>query len=516
MNIEFDAWLGNKFEEEKHEIVQDSRFHHDIPLQRSVSLDRGIDIVNYLQTIGSDWSGSSIGSTWTVDYDGRESVVEQYRSFEDIPASPYKAKSRRASSDFDSSFGRSLALSMLRDSYKGMDMGSGSLSPQIKKLKWSFSFTNSFDEFKDSKDVQELRPEEKMGTKTRTLRRSHSTESSRSSESNLYFYKKIRSGRQSLLIKRKNLSLRSSYDDFKDVKTDEEDNESDTFRPYFKDISITSWKDDEDDDPEMLEMKDLPVVDEQIRKDSNNFIGSDNKLQGKVDNVETRTTFYRRMSSESAKTNEEEFQNKSLRVRKIGMPKHMPFVGMKKFEMNLRKEVLIKQNLSKFHSCEDILAGNQKLRRRSTEINTVPGLAVLKDSYKLDYSNNMQRLKRSFSQSVRAVPMFVYTNADRAHQASVAKSNYVNPTNTSNIVDVSRNCDCRICTEENDEEDRTSLIRRILRKLFMKIISCKQYGRKLTHWDENNNHLNENEMYICIMHVLKLMLGLWLRHLDHN
>lgn len=195
VDIEFDGWLGNRFEE----TDSRDRFPESL-LQRSVSLDRGIDIAKYLQTIGSDWSGSSVGSTWTVHSD--RGSVEHYRSFEDIPASQSRVRSRRASYDLASS-GRSLALAMLRDSYKGIDMGSGSLSPQIKKLKWSFSYISSFDEFRDAK-VEEERPQEKVAMAfKRPFCRSISTESSKSNDSiDVHFYRRFRSGRQSPQIKK--------------------------------------------------------------------------------------------------------------------------------------------------------------------------------------------------------------------------------------------------------------------------------------------------------------------------
>lgn len=145
-NQEVNTWLGNEYDEKREFDYE--QFQNDIPLQRSVSLGGGIEIFKYLQTVGSDWSGSSVASSWTVDSDN-DRMLEKCRSFEDIPASQNIMKSRRASSDFDYSFNKNLGLSVLRTSYKDLQMETGSISPHIKKLQRMFSFRNTFENFKE-------------------------------------------------------------------------------------------------------------------------------------------------------------------------------------------------------------------------------------------------------------------------------------------------------------------------------------------------------------------------------
>lgn len=400
-NHEVDNWLGNEFDERE----EDRFVSHDLTLQRSISLDGGIDIFNYLQTVGSDWSGSSIASSWTVHSD-RDRMIEQYRSFEDIPASQKRMKSRRASSDFDSAFGRSLAVSVLKDSFKGIDMDSGSISPQIKKLQRTFSFRNSFE-------------------------------------------------------------------DFKSVKT------------------------------ENLEGTD---------RDSDHCI---------------RVPFYRSMIFDTNLPKPDEGISQE-RQRKTGLH------GIFSYQTDLRKEVLIKQNSLNVKSCENISVPKNESRRGSADDKTSIGFSLLKNSYKtckgienIRTASNILKL-RNFSLSPTEIkenlPAIVVTNYESS--SSVAKKE-----NTSNVVDLSRNCDCRICREDESSnssktsirnrdcricrEDvgnrKTSYLSRLLTKLFIKIVSA----RKFICWDENNNY-NESEMYNCLMQVLKLLFGLWLRHLDHN
>lgn len=463
-----------------------------------MSLDRGVEVFNYLQTIGSDWSGSSIGSNWTVS-SGPESV-KRYRSVEDIPAS-HTVKSRRASSDFDSAFGRSLALSVLRDSYRGIDMGSGSLSPQIKKLKLSYSF-RSFEDFKDTKDEDDF-----LETK-RLYFRSASLESSRSNiSSDVEDYRENRSG----ILSQKNVNNSSLQDFTRYKRTSESDNsEIESYKPYFKDMFIQPANTND-----TTSVKHLKSFSYKTPADIATELGSF-KTRKSTDIVDRRKSLYRSISTDSDKTNiDGEMKPTCSRQKKFEMASHLSFVGAQKPSTDLRKEVLIRQNMSNFHSCEDILAkSSKKLRRGSIESKADTGFPSLKDSSKIEYSSDIQLLKKSIPSRATPCNQVIFTDSHRLQATSVAKCENANPTNTSNLVEISRNCDCRICMEE-EREDKKSLIRRILNKLFMKIISCRDYGRKLTYWDENNN-LNENEMYTCIMHVLKLMLGLWLRHLDHN
>ncbi|XP_041972146.1 uncharacterized protein LOC121728102 [Aricia agestis] len=139
---EVTCWLGEFDERDESDETdeEDFRFNHDIPLQRSISLDRGLDIFVYLQTIGSETT-SSATSGWTVSSRGNSELrLEQYRSFEDIPASPV-VKSRHISIDVTNS--KNVALSVLRESYAGIE--ESGVSPQIKKLQKTFSFKNFAD-----------------------------------------------------------------------------------------------------------------------------------------------------------------------------------------------------------------------------------------------------------------------------------------------------------------------------------------------------------------------------------
>lgn len=396
-NQEVDTWLGNEFDEKD----EDDRFvSHDVTLQRSISLDGGIEVFNYLQTVGSDWSGSSVASSWTLHSD-RDRLIEQYRSFEDIPASQIRMKSRRASSDFDSALGRSLAVSVLKDSYS-IDMGSGSISPQIKKLQRTFSFKNAFE---DTKSV------------------GNSTE---------------------------------------------------------------------------------------------NLENTDGDRDSKVG-------FYRNTMFDTKPSQEEGMERE--RQRKTGAH------GILFFQTNLRKEVLKRQNYLNVKSCENLSVPKLKARRGSTDDKNSVGYSQFNDNYnKIDNSRNTLNILKlkNFSRSSSVIEenqqAIVVTNYESS--SSVAKKE-----NTSNVVDLSRNCDCRICREDDSTDSnktsikncdckicrtnvgstKTSYLNRILTKLFIKIVSA----RKLICWDENNNY-NESEMYNCLMQVLKLLFGLWLRHFDHN
>lgn len=487
-----------------------------------MSLDRGVEVLNYLQTIGSDWSGSSVGSTWTVHSYGPESV-QRYRSVEDIPASQYRVRSRRASSDFDSVFGRNLALSVLRDSYRGIDMGSGSMSPQIKKLKWSYSFTKSFDDFKDTNDTEVLRTRKTIFLESKrpySIYKTGSVGSSRSNvSSDVEDYREMRSKSPQIKKLNKNISLRNLVHHKRariDVKSESDDSEVESYKPYFKDISLRPRKASRGHSDKGLETSNLPILVKHLKSLKTPLENASELNSRKNAELVKRRSFNRSISVETGKTNKDnEAECKCSPQRKLGMSSHMSFVGVKKLDTSLRKEVLIRQNMSNFHSCEDILtSSHKKTRRRSIEIKTDIGFASVKDSSKREFSSDIQLLKKSVPLRAKAVSTNTVMDTQRLQATSVAKCININHTNTSNLVEISRNCDCRICTEE-DREDRKSLIRRILNKLFMKIISCRDYGRKLTYWDDNNN-LNENEMYACIMHILKLMLGLWLRHLDHN
>ncbi|PZC80623.1 hypothetical protein B5X24_HaOG214190 [Helicoverpa armigera] len=392
---EFDSWLGNKFEEndEFETGPYDPRFVHDIPLQRSISLDRGIDIFNHLQAIGSE---TSVSSLWTVDSDGRDSLTDRYRSFEDIPTSPYRARSRSASFGVETFSERDLALAVLNESYKGLDAPSGSVSPQVRKLQRCFTFAGSFDSIKDRGPVEVN--EKKIKPKLRLMipNRRNSTSCPVSPE-----------------ISR--------------------------LRSFFPSTAAgdTNISDDEDQVFEVQE----PV--------------------------------YRSMSIEWSQEESKVKQRRS---------------GLQAVTTDLRKKVLVKQG---FKSCEN-LERNQgsQLAKTSKYLNS--NFATL--SRTASFSGNTD------SVTFDTLPTIIISPADSGGVANIS--------NTSNYVEISRNCDCRICREGEGKY----VLRSALSKLFVKIVSCK--SRKL-YWDENNN-LNDSEMYKCVMHVLKLMLGLWLRHLDHN
>lgn len=448
-NQEVDKWLGAKFDE-KDEFDNDPyevRFIHDIPLQRSVSLDCGIDIFNYLQTLGSDYSESIEGSTWTVQSDRDSLVFERYRSFEDIPASQTKVKSRRVSEYDNAFFGRNLTLNVLKDSYKCLDSESGRPSPQVKKLQRSFTFTDFSVDFKEVGKGSNNDVVMELDTKMLEVRE----------DSNEMFLPKA--------IGHISVSLRSSLENLKD-------------------------------------------------KGSHLIPGeSDN------DYLELRYPVYRSISVETKSQEKED--SAVIRQRRVGVI-DKSFVNKK--EMNLRKELLIKRNLTEYKSCENISMPKGNIPRcRSLEMKRESTTPVqLRSSYNLNVDSDetsLLKLKRtySFASSIdrqRVVPTIIISNTDECVDiVNVAKIENSIATNTSNMLDISRNCDCRICTDV--EVGKKCNIRSVLSKLFVKIVSCREYSRKLTYWDENNNW-SENEMYNCIMHILKLMLGLWLRHLNHS
>lgn len=401
---EFDSWLGDKFEEndEYENESYDERFEHDVPLQRSVSLDRGIDIFNHLLAIGSKTSGS-VDSLWTVDSEGRDSMADRYRSFEDIPASPYKGRSRRASFGVETFSERDLALAVLNESYKGLGATSGSVSPQVRKLQRCYTFAGTFDSIKD-RSVENLAPKERPKLRLEIPNRRNSNSCPVSPK-----------------INRVRNFFRNSAENVETDLSDDEDQEFDAQKPFYRSISV-EWN------------------------------------QG---------------------------EGSKLRQRRSGVQDMLT---------DLRRKVLIKQEFKSSENLERV-RGSPELSQSSN---------LLKGSYKDRYSN-LVKLKRNIplpgnTDSNVIVPTIIIS---RAESRSVAKIS-----NTSNYVEISRKCDCRIC----NEGDGRYFVRSVLSKLFVKIVSCN--SRKL-YWDENNN-LNDSEMYKCVMHVLKLMLGLWLRHLDHN
>ncbi|KAM3963855.1 uncharacterized protein ACR2FA_001890 [Aphomia sociella] len=330
-------------------------------------------------------------------------MIEQYRSFEDIPASQYLLKSRRTSSDIDSAFfRRSLALSVLSNSYRGIDMGSGSICPQIKKLQKTYSFTNSFDDFKVSGKNEEY--------------------------------------------EQKNM-----------------EREDEVKKPFYRSISLESGNNKSSDDGE-----------------------------GETANVP--------------------------RQRRIGMARNLSFQGIKNVDEDLRRKVLTKQNSCNFDNYENIISKDRLPRRTTDNRAEFTPMSLIRRGGSLnnmESTSNLRKLNRMISlhhplEYQRSVPTIIISNVDN----DISEAKNEEEINASTLVELSRNCDCRICSEEK-KEDRKSLLSRLLNRLFLKVVSCREYGRKLTYWDENNN-VSEGEMYNCFIHVLKLMLGLWLRHLDHN
>lgn len=394
-NREVDSWLGSKFDE-KEEYEIDFRFKHDIPLQRTISLDRGLDIFNYLQTL-SECSDSSEEVYWTIGSEIDSNLrLEQYRSFEDIPVSP-KVKSRHISVDVTNLYGNSTALSVLRDSYKGLECDSGSVTklPQIKKLQKAYSFKN-FDEYRESR--------------------------------------------------------KSSAEHLERVQT-----EVDMHR------------------------------------------------------LEVRVPIYRSVSYDG-RNKSDDAENRNIRQRRFGVTTN---VWQESSNNSLRKEVLIKQNLTHFKSCDDVYKVKEYSRCNSNEgiDTTLKGI-----KYDTEAINNLRKLKRTYSTIIpklkeRKLPKIVVTEV--ASSDSIASNETDNVIDSSNLVGVDRNCDCRICSE-GEREQSQSFLGRNLQKIFMKIVSYKDYGRNLICWEDDNNNYNESEMFNCFIQLLKMLLGLWLRHFDHK
>lgn len=391
-----DAWLGSEFDE-KREFETDFRFEHDIPLQRSISLDRGIDIFDYLQSIESYSSESVSASYWSISSGEVELNLrlERDRSFEDIPASHLRAKSRHISLDVTNSMmGNSLALSVLRESYKGIDEETGIVTPKIKKLKKTYSKI-----FEDHR------------------------ESTKSSAEHLV--------RAATEVDMSEFKCRVAT--YSSVSLDVEDNDM-----------------------------------------------------------------------------EEVLDDKKLRQRRFGVTAN---VWQKNSFTNMSQEVMIGHKLSEYKSCDEIFVKSTvRSRLGSVEAIDEPAPFVdLKESYKkakysVEYSSNQTIQERNNMLSLTSTRIIGKDNVTRDINISKIDS--------PDLIEVDKNCDCRTCSEKVDDH-RKSFLSRNLHKIFMRIVSYKEYGRSLVCGDENNN-VNENQMYACVIHVLKLLLGLWLRHFDHK
>lgn len=438
-NQEVNTWLGNEYEEKREFYYE--QIENDIPLRRSVSLDGGIEIFKYLQTVGSDWSGSSVASSWTIDTDN-DRMLEKCRSFEDIPAFQKILKSRRASSEFDYSLISKMGLSLLTTSYKDLEVQSGSISPRVKKLKRLFSFRNTFED-----------------------------------------------------------SIENSNDSSRDDSLT-------TMVQSYTDISVEK-KTDHDCKEQNIRQRKLGIqtnipYEMNLRKE-----------------VLKRSVLYASLQDLSAKKIETKRRGSAGNKPELRLGLTLLKDSYKGIEMDdgsiSQKILKLKKNFSLLSS--DV---NKSAITTVSEANLKMESSVAK--YKTANTSNVEKTADLVEKS-SLIPKLIVSNYSSLSNVSInLKSNTSGlveiPTNvvanttlkvasTSSLVDVSRNCNCRICREEGNDE--TSLFRRIVMSFF-KIL----YGsRKLMYWDENNN-LNENEMLACLMQVLKFLFGLWLRHLDHN
>lgn len=439
-NQEVKTWLGNEYEEKQE--FEYEQFQYDIPLQRSVSLDGGIEIFKYLQTVGSDWSGSSVASSWSVDSD-KDRMLEKCKSFEDIPASQNILKSRRASSDTDYTFNMSLGLSVLRTSYKDLEMESGSMSPRIKKLQRMFSFRNTFEDFKEISN--ESLCDGNLENKVPTYK-------------DISFETKIEDDSKEKNIRRRKHGIQINM-------------------PYHMNLRKEVLK----QNVIYASLQDLSV-----RK-------SEMKRRGSAGNKpESRLGLT--LLKDSYKGFEIDSGNISPRILKLKKSYSILSSDVNTSAIttasgsNLKIENSVAK--SKTANTSNLVEKNADLVEKSSLISE---LIVSNSS---SFSNESINLNSKSSNLVEI-------------RTDVVVNTTLKVARTSNLVDVSRNCGCRICREEGNDE--TSFLRRII-KSFMKIL----YGsRKLMYWDENNN-LNDSEMLACLIQVLKFLFGLWLRNLDHN
>lgn len=430
-------WLGKEYEENP-EFDYDLD-NNDIPLHRSVSLDGGIEIFKYLQTVGSDWSGSSVASSWTVDADN-DRMLEKCRSFEDIPASQ-NMKSRRSSSDFDYSFNKSLGLSALRSSYKDLEMESGSISPRIKKLQRIFSLRNTFEDFKEISTASDGRLEIRVPSyrdisfetkKEHDFKEQNIRQRKSGIQSNIPYHMNLRKE-----VLKRNV-YHASLQDLCAKKIVTERRGSAGCKPEFR-------------------------LGSSLVKDGYKCIETDSG----------------RISSRIMKL------KKSFSILNSDVNKSAITTAS---ESNLK----IENSVAKYFTTKtsSMVENTADLVEKSS---LIPEIILSNYSSLSNVSVNL----KSNTSSLVEIP------------TSIVADTTLKVAYTSNLVGVSRSCDCRICREEGNEQ--TSFLSRIV-KSFMKIL----YGsRKLIYWDENNN-MNESEMLACLIQVLKFLFGLWLRNLDHN
>ncbi|XP_072934360.1 uncharacterized protein [Epargyreus clarus] len=464
-------------------------------------------------------------------------LIEMNRSFEDIPASPYKVKSRRASlAVHNETYAQSLALFVLKESYKGMDdISSGNPAPQIKKLQKTFSFKN-FDDVRESgkssaEDLREYGDTDEFQIKMPVIRKYMSSEDN--SENELM---------SPLKNRLKTTFTFTTYDDVRDSDRSSMENLDEMGNSYERRMPMRrrrvginsgnllsplrkrtfSFK--SNDDVRELDKSSVENLDD---------TGSD------TPNLKNNVPITKTISFEDQRDrpDDRKVETKGPRQRRVGVIASPPLQNLLEIreesskKPDLRKEILIRQNLSHFKSCEELITRKKGKVPRSGSVETVlepipstSGIIKKGKDQSSNISSNIRKLKRNFKEGTartftetkeRVLPTIVISDADSpVVESIIVKDENITPTNASNIVNLSSTCDCRICSED-EIEDGMSFLRRNLKNLFIKIVSCRDYGRKLTYWDENNN-LDENEMYNCVMHVLKLMFGLWLRHLDHN
>uniref|UniRef100_A0A1E1W6Q4 RH2 domain-containing protein n=1 Tax=Pectinophora gossypiella TaxID=13191 RepID=A0A1E1W6Q4_PECGO len=439
---EVTSWLGDVDERDE---VYYGRFEHDIPVQKSISLDRGIEIFNYLQNVGSDWSDSSDASSWTV-YSERERLIEQDRSFEDIPASQM-LKSRRSSFDVYDSL-------TLTGSYRSIDEASSSDSPQIKKLQRNISFRISFEDFKSVEDSNE------------NLNAS---------------YRRVR------VPLDRSISLESA-----DTNENKEGNRSVRQRKFGIQSNIEYH---------------LNLRKEVLKQNWYNFKSCENLSVKKVSKHRRGSADYKTENSlgftllkDSYKA---EFSSGNISPAIIKLKKSFSFVNSPEISRNA--PVI---TVTDFDSPNSSIAKNASTSNLGVNTSSL----VTQTSY---FEGNLFTELKAFELVDDTLNFSVTTSESEVDASnlgvntsdlSVRSSSIVG--SSSSLVDISSTCNCRMCREG---EDRTPFLTRNLTKIFMKIIS----RRKLICSDENNN-LNEGEMYSCVMQVLKLLFGLWLRHLDHN
>lgn len=265
-----------------------------------------------------------------------------------------------------------------------------------------------------------------------------------------------------------------------------------------------------------------------VKTPSNNLGSSVHGVEKSKENLNrgdgSRKLFYRDIILVPYKTLEYTQQPSSIAVRRPRLSRHLSYQESMKTELNLRNEILMKETYD-HHSCESLqlLSNAKPTRRSSLESKPAPniGFKLLIDSYKgVDFdsgnvSPNILRLKRNFSFrdsaefKERIVPTLnaTYTNVRPEERNYIAKIE--DEFSDASIELVSSDCDCQICVGAGDDKPIFSSISSVFGILLTKV------SRRKFFWDENNN-LSQGEMYNSIIHILKLMFGLWLRHLDHN